>query len=194
MVARFGSIHSELEGAANQQLKVNSGGTEFVMVNPPTLPSYTITNDAADRAMDAADVTLDEVANVLGTLIKDLATLYDGGVAAFEWSTSEQIYPYEKGFNGETLYCKVVSFSAAVGWSGAAHGVTNFRLHRMTAFVKDSTWAGGANCYANIPMTLPDNPTGYGISLHTDTTMISCRIGANIGGGTAYVYLIYSKA
>jgi hypothetical protein len=56
----------------------NSGGDKigFFGVAPVVQPAaYTVTNDSADRAYDANSTTLDELADVLGTLIGDLQSL-----------------------------------------------------------------------------------------------------------------------
>jgi hypothetical protein len=60
-------------------LKIGTGTTQKLgfynatpVVQPPT---YTITNVTTDRAYDANATTLDEIADVLGTLIADLHSL-----------------------------------------------------------------------------------------------------------------------
>jgi hypothetical protein len=34
------------------------------------------------------------------------------GVSSFTWSTSEQVYPFEKDSSGNTLYCQMVNLGA----------------------------------------------------------------------------------
>jgi hypothetical protein len=49
------------------------------LTDKPTLPTYTITNVTTDRTYDANATTVDEVADVLGTLVADLGAAGMGG-------------------------------------------------------------------------------------------------------------------
>ena len=51
-----------------------------------------------------------------------------GGVEEFQWSTSEQVWPFEKGPSGQTLYAKQVDFGALPnnGTKTVNHGISSF--------------------------------------------------------------------
>jgi hypothetical protein len=54
-------------------------------------------------------------------------------VAEFKWSTSEQIYPYEKSRNGRILYCKEVDFGALPnnGNKSVAHNIASLDVTKV---------------------------------------------------------------
>ena len=127
---RLGSILTNVTGTSKQVFRVNTAETGFEFVTPATLPTYTITNDTTDRTIDANNTNLDEVSDVLSTLVKDVTAIYSGtsGSTTFQWSTSEQIWPFEKSSNGSTLYAKQIDFGALPnnGQKNVAHGISNF--------------------------------------------------------------------
>lgn len=59
------------------------------------------------------------------------------GATAFQWSTSEQVYPLEKAADGSTLYAKEVDLGGLPnnGTSSTAHGIPSFnpssQMHRL---------------------------------------------------------------
>jgi hypothetical protein len=85
-------VNTLLVGGSNVSLDYNdsvntltinaSGGGGGVSV-----PAYTITNVTTDRAMDANSTSIDEVADVLGTLIADLTAGGSGGSSATQYDT-----------------------------------------------------------------------------------------------------------
>lgn len=89
---RLGSFLSNVTGTAGQVLRVNSGETGFEMFTPATIPSYSVTNKTIDRAINADDVTLDEVADVLGTLIDDLSAMGSTGATQQVWESQEYVH------------------------------------------------------------------------------------------------------
>jgi hypothetical protein len=132
---RIGSVLTNVTGTAGQLLRVKSDESGFEFYTPATIPAYTITNDATDRIIDAADTNIDELANVLSTLIKDITTVV-GGPVAFQWSASEQIWPFEKAVDGSVLYCKEVDCGAMPnnGTKSVAHNIASFpytKVHRL---------------------------------------------------------------
>jgi hypothetical protein len=56
------------------RVAVNTTGVGFNNATPIAQPDYTTTNVTTDRLYDANATTLDEVADVLGTLIADLTS------------------------------------------------------------------------------------------------------------------------
>lgn len=125
---RLGEALSEIQGTSKQLLRVKTDESGFEFVDPATIPSYTITNSATDRTMNADETTIDELADVLSTLIADLdaagLTGGAGGLEAFQWSTSEQVWPFEKDLNGNTIYCKEFYVSSLPN-TGAADTAIN---------------------------------------------------------------------
>ncbi len=79
------SKHGFLKKLSNVASEFMNGVGNWVAVSwddltdKPTLPTYTITNDVVDRAYDANATTVDELADVLGTLIDDLGAAGMGG-------------------------------------------------------------------------------------------------------------------
>ena len=49
-----------------------------------------------------------------------------GGIEEFQWSTSEQVWPFEKTSDGKTLYCKEIICGAAPenGIKQVTHNIT----------------------------------------------------------------------
>jgi hypothetical protein len=125
---RLGQALSDVEGTSKQLLRVKEDETGFEFVEPSTISEYTITDYDEDRELDASNTTLDELADVVATLIEDLADAGlsgAGGVSAFQWSTSEQVWPFEKARDGSTLYCKEIDFGALPnnGTKSVAHNI-----------------------------------------------------------------------
>jgi len=63
----------------------------------------------------------------------------------FQWSTDEQVYPFEKASDGSTLYCKEVDGGAMpnTGSKFVAHGlgdVTAINFYLITARVKNGEY------------------------------------------------------
>ncbi len=62
--------------SSNLQVKIRNGGTTKTKTIMPFAPSaYTVTNDLTDRAYDANTVAIEELADVVGTIIADLQGL-----------------------------------------------------------------------------------------------------------------------
>jgi hypothetical protein len=192
---RLGSVLTNITGTAGQLLRVKTDESGFEFYTPTGLPTYTITNDTTDRAIDADVTTIDELADVVSTLIKDITTLV-GGPVAFQWSTSEQVYPFEKGSNGETLYAKQVTISSFPnnGSQNYPHGISG--LGSGTSRVKQ-IWGVvyRGNGLVARPMPYAHANGQYTIELLTDETNIIIGTGSNYFAldGSGYVRLIYSK-
>jgi hypothetical protein len=72
---RLGAALTNVTGTASQLLRVKSDESGFEFYTPATIPVYAVTNKTLDRAIDCSNSDIDEIANVLGTLIDDLAAL-----------------------------------------------------------------------------------------------------------------------
>ena len=192
---RLGSILTNVTGTSNQILRINTAETGFEFVSTASLPTYTITNDTTDRTIDANDVTLDKLTDILCTAIKDIGTVYSGGgVSTFQWSTSEQVWPFEKASNGATLYCKEVNLGnlPTYGAKNVAHGISNFNagddLFRLIGLRKISStyWMPAPHPY---PGALQ-----FQIRLGVSGANIFIWDGYDYSSNTAIARLIYKKS
>lgn len=118
-------------------------------------PTYTILNDSTDRALDVTSTTLNEVANVLATVIKDLtvntAISGDGdkGDIIVSWGGSTwnvdattvatlagtQTIPGLKTFTNNILWLEAIFDFRNIGW--ANDRVFTFWRHSDTWFAKN---------------------------------------------------------
>lgn len=76
MTKRFGSILTNVEGNANQILRINSAGDGFEFFVPSVIPEFAISNKTETRALNCADTNIDELSNVIGTLSEDLQDVF----------------------------------------------------------------------------------------------------------------------
>ena len=117
-----------------------------------------------------------------------------GAVEEFQWSTSEQVYPFEKGHNGETLYAKFIDFGNLPnsGTKQVSHNISNFREFR--SFTRGYYPDGHQYDFARepIPQTHVSSILSC-ISISYNTTNVTINTGSNRSEEKALVYLIYSK-
>ena len=287
--------------------KIKSDGTKWITlerIGADLFPSYTISNGTTDRAIDASSTTLDEISNVLTTLITDISQINlatavgsgggggsgsvgptgptgasgstgptgptgasgstgptgpagatggtgsagslgptgptgangsngsagalgptgptgatgsgstgptgatgavgptgatgsgGGSFTAFEWSTTEQVWPFELSDTGGTLYCKLVDFGTLpnAGGKSVAHGITwsgtftSNNIHSFTGRVYDN---GALTWSAAIPYGHPN--AGYTFLSFVDTSYVWIYTGVNQTSFAAKFRLIYSK-
>lgn len=189
---RFGEIESDLIGSDGQLLRVNDTGTGFEFVEPATIPEYTVTNPIEDRSIDLSNTDLDEVAAVLGTLISDLEasglSAAGGGLSAFQWSTSEQVWPFEKDILGNTLYCKEIDFGALPnsGSKTVAHGISGLAISDI--FKVDFAWKN-SSLYALYGYTW----VSESMNAQVDSSNVIVNNNVNLSGYNGTFRLIYSK-
>jgi hypothetical protein len=293
---RLGSVLTNITGTAGQLLRVKTDESGFEFVTPATIPAYTVSNKTVDRALDCTNSNLDELANVVGTLIDDLMSLgvagngslntylipqfghsdpgigsynsytithnlntqnimislqflnsSDGlwynindqdntntsdqfgynfkrtsdnvivlyiarinwngtypcqvrgivfapgisaGTPAFQWSTSEQVYPLEKDRSGNTLYCKEIDFGALpnAGTKNVAHGISGLTSPKI--FRLEFNWGIGAGqqfengTYAAGSQSMTPSVTTTNIQVNTNIDLSSL---------TGMARIIYSK-
>lgn len=189
---RLGSALTNIEGTSKQLLRVKEDESGFEFVAPASIPTYTITNETIDRVMNADDVTLDELADVLGTLIEDLAAAgltAGGGVSSFTWSASEQVWPFEKDSSGNTLYCIEVDCGAMpnAGDKNVAHGISSldclkvFKLYGVSAHSTAVFQVSAANC-------------GNDLQIYLDATYIRLHTVSDFSSLTSTkIRIIYAK-
>lgn len=55
------------------------------------------------------------------------------GASSFTWSTSEQVYPFEKSSDGSTLYCKEIDCGAGpnAGVKDVAHNIPSHSIGNL---------------------------------------------------------------
>lgn len=113
------------------------------------------------------------------------------GAASFTWSTSEQVYPFEKTEDGKTIYAKMwirENFSGATGTDYIPHGLTDpTYCFKLWADYRVST--SFANSMENVT-----NPS-YALGVDIYLTNIRLAFITNVGqpAGTAKVYMLYTK-
>lgn len=195
---RLGSVLSNVTGTAGQILRVKEDESGFEFTTPVTIPSYTVTNDTTDRVLDCTDSTIDEIANVLGTLIKDVSDLGASGGSVFQWSTSEQVWPFEKASNGSTLYAKEINFGSLpdTGVKQVAHNISNLlpsKVHNFYGIASNDSNPGADSVlqlgYASAP-NMWSNP----IVLEADNNYINVITGASWPASyTGKIRIIYAK-
>lgn len=108
-----------------------------------------------------------------------------GDVQEVEWSTSEQVWPLEKGPTGQTLYFKYVNFGQLPnsGWKHVDHNITeSFTLWKSTVIDR--------NIRINLPSTC-DQCRLYQIAFIIYPTTVSIVTGSNRTGTDVNVKLIY---
>jgi hypothetical protein len=86
---RLGSVLTNITGTAGQLLRVKTDESGFEFITPATIPSYTVSNKTVDRALDCSNSNIDELANVLGTLIDDLTAIGAPGSTQQVWESNE---------------------------------------------------------------------------------------------------------
>ena len=114
-----------------------------------------------------------------------------GGVEEFEWSTSEQVWPFEKDASGNTLYCKEIDFGSLPnnGAKNVAHNITNFVLFK---FENKARHAPSGTTIVLTFITQGSMPSGY---LHTEIndTNIFVNSGRDATMYSGTYRLIYTK-
>ena len=190
---RLGQFLSNVTGTSGQILRVKADESGFEMFTPAGLPTYTITNDTTDRVIDADVTTIDELTDVVSTLIKDITTLV-GGPVAFQWSTSEQVWPFEKDLSGRTLYCKEIDLGDLPQNGIKTTSLGNINTQKIFKYY-GATRHIGSDQFKGLPAVY-GNPAIYGISL-----FIGAPAGINLltfttdfgTGWSTWIRIIYAK-
>ena len=74
-----------------------------------------------------------------------------GGIEEFQWSSEEQVWPFEKASDGSTLYCKEIDMDLVPnnGISHVSHSISGLDLTKVFKL------AGELNSPSNGSLTLP---------------------------------------
>jgi hypothetical protein len=122
-----------------------------------------------------------------------------GGVEEFEWSTNEQVWPFEKDTDGGTLYCKKVDFGAL-----PSNGIKKIsdtiplssmlQIHRLWGVAKSSDSEKGG--LIALPHCQPSGE-GFNVELrYLEEAILYIRTGHTWWSGynyTGLAYVIYGK-
>jgi len=112
------------------------------------------------------------------------------GASSFTWSTSEQVWPFEKDINGNTLYCKQLYFASLPnnGTVTVAHNISD--LNPENAFSVFGSWYTPGQIYP-LPFAHPNGSNS--IQLWATKTYVGLYSIANFTGYPGKVRLIYTK-
>ena len=150
---------------------------------------YDLTDSAEITFVDAPETGDQIVVFYVDDSIAGSGSGSSGGSSftPFQWSTTEQVYPFELGLNGETMYAKQVELPA---WSGdantreTAHNISNLDVSSVRFFGHQG----------NIPLNLfigVHNIIGCEVqSTHVYQTI---KDSGNETFGPGYIRIIYSK-
>ena len=114
--------------------------------------------------------------------------------AGFQWSTSEQVWPFEKDSTGRILYCKELNLGEPPnnGQVSKAHNISSLDTRKVLS------WYGILKSNTNSAVYdlngAWDVGAGYRMVCNVGTT--TCTMNTDSGtylGHTAYIRIIYSK-
>ena len=117
----------------------------------------------------------------------------DGGigtpidVSALEWSTSEQVWPFEKGINGESIYVKGVPFGnwPNKGTKSVSHGIVGYK----------ALWnlVGAHSTTGKLPYVtmFTNNDTKWQSEYWVNSTSVVVRTGENLSSSYTTLMLIF---
>jgi hypothetical protein len=118
------------------------------------------------------------------------------GVSSFQWSSTEQVWPFEKNKEGETLYCKEISLGN-LPQSGYVQANINANINTADKIFKVQGFILGNN-YA--PWTVMEEitvQTGGAPSIYPwisgSTRILTCTVFQDYRGYAAFCRIFYSK-
>jgi hypothetical protein len=117
------------------------------------------------------------------------------GLGSFTWTTSEQVWPFEKHDDGSTLYAKQINFGSlpVYGTKNVAHGISNFNAGNDLFFL-DAIRKINSTYYMQIPNPRVDNmdfQIGHAGVTNTNVYLWS---GYDYSANTAIIRMIYKKS
>jgi len=192
---RLGSALGNVQGTSNQLLRVKTDESGFEFVNPASIPAYTLSNITTDRIIDGTTTTIDEIARVLGTLIQDLTDAGltgAGGISAFTWSTSEQVWPFEKHNDGSTLYCKLVDCGTMpnTGTKGVAHGISSLTADKVFR-LKIESYSTSYGTFYTVGGGWPSHATDCRLDTADNIILVTASSFWSSNNFSATAYIIY---
>jgi hypothetical protein len=118
------------------------------------------------------------------------------GISSFQWSTSEQVWPFEKASDGSTLYCKEISLGAMpnAGSKNVAHSITGLAasdVFSFTGFAYDENYEGNI-LVQQLPWPAAGNEP-YEIQFYLYGANIVIYCASNISASSGVARIIYKK-
>ena len=113
------------------------------------------------------------------------------GVEEFQWSEDEQVWPFEKTSDGDTLYCKEIDFGPLpdTGAGSRAHGIPNLDLTKVE-HLSGMGLKAGENSFA---LGYPTPNTTFIVQLYITETTIQLLTARSWTGWNAKIKVIYSN-
>lgn len=139
------------------------------------------------------------IANGTGNGVMTKAVLQCFGqpssLSTFTWSTSEQVWPFEKTVNGDTLYCKQINMGTFNPSSlSQPHGISSYDVEKM---YKIEGWAGNNNYLGTMQvgfqLSWATTVAASAIQLQVLDADVTLQTGQDLTGTDAYVRLWYWK-
>lgn len=114
-------------------------------------------------------------------------------ISSFTWSTSEQVWPFEKDASGKTLYCQEIDFGALPnnGSKSVAHGIALTDPSTQIFNLSGTNRAGSGSESFNYSFPLSD--TASSVLTAINSTYIVIITGYNWSWVSCRVRVIYSK-
>lgn len=110
------------------------------------------------------------------------------GISEFQWSTSEQVWPFEKAIDGSTLYCRQVSIATLPNYGTvtvAVTGVVPTKIFRIVAFKRRKVADYDTYC-------IPEGTAVQQVGIQSSNTL-SAYSSTDATGWEGIVKLIYWK-
>lgn len=163
ILARLDALEADV-AAAEAAIIVNAGD---------------IVTNAGNIASNAADIV---------SLDGRVTALEGAGVSTFNWSTTEQVWPFETTIGGDPLYAKAVAVAALPNATGDFHnhGITN--LDRIFYY-----WGEFSNGTILLKVPYVGSSVAGSIDMFVNATQFRLNTGTNYSAWSGYVFLIYSK-
>jgi hypothetical protein len=108
------------------------------------------------------------------------------GVSSFQWSTSEQVWPFEKSENGATLYCRLFTGQLPNGGNlSIAHGLSGFspsKVKRLSiggyaaSYTQWSPFPYGCWAASSYDVTIAVDANNIYVTCAYDKSMYAARI------------------
>jgi len=114
-----------------------------------------------------------------------------GSIEEFQWSSDEQVWPFERASDGSTLYCKEVDCGSLPnsGFKGVSHGILDLK---EMVLLMGAVSNGALTDFRPVPYVSTTTPASMDFSM--STTSILLYTGMDRTGFNASVRLLYTKS
>lgn len=115
-----------------------------------------------------------------------------GGISEFQWSTSEQVWPFEKDSTGNTLYCKQINVNPTAnnGWVSTAHSTSYSKTKTLYGVLRNTSWAGALSA---VPLPIAFDGSALNGMIYVGDTFMSLYTNSAYAGALAEIYWVYAK-